>query len=218
MHKQTIGKISALQAVQVARIAVSSFQILVIIVCVILIDMVSLLQRVSIKGGTTDKISIDASFIPVVYGAGEGRNSEAIAIVGTDLYVITKRWQGDQDNLMWKGKINSDSINLNLICEVPVFDGSEWAQVTAMDIQGDQMIYRTYREITQVPFNPQALGDDQSTAEESTLPADDLEPKACSSQNGRGYGETFSCEDGRYICAKNNQDYTEVCRVSTSEE
>ena len=45
--------------------------------------------------------------------------SEAIAIEGNDLYVITKRWNEDRDNLMWKGKVNEDAINLNLLCEVP---------------------------------------------------------------------------------------------------
>ena len=160
------------------------------------------------------ELTIEPNFIPVSYPNDEGHNSEAIAIDSGELYVVTKKWKSDRDNFLWRGTVDKGSISLSLKCKVPVADGSEWAQVTAMDIQGDQMIYRTYREIIQVDFDAETIeAKSRGTIESDARPQGSSGYPMCTSNEGEGFGRSWKCGD--YRCAKENSDYSQNCQVQS---
>ena len=155
----------------------------------------------------------------VEYEDGEGFNSEAIAAYKGKLFVITKRWKKHRENLLWEAKITGDKLSLKKLCQVPVGSGSEWEQVTAMDIKSGKMLYRTYRKIIEVPFDGSVKAvsgsnEEELSADTPTQSKSDEKYPECKSEGGKGYGNPFACSKGKSAqCAKQNDDYKEICRI-----
>ena len=98
---------------------------------------------------------IKAQSFAVQYPEGKAYNAEAVFFYGDQVYVMSKRWQYQKSNRLWYAPTpqkKGDKIMLEGGCSLPVGSGSNWAQITAVDVTDEKFMYRTYRKILEVPL------------------------------------------------------------------